>query len=1308
MSYIFTTIYDFFATRKAILYILLGILTLLLGAGALRLRYENDINRIIPQDEKISSLSNYLQHTEGGEKMVLSISGRDSLSLGPDSIIQLQSLLADLLDSIAGPHIKSIESEPAGIDEQALYRLSSDYLPLYLTDEDYRELEARLQPEKIQAYFQKQRELLQTPAGAFISQALPQDPLGLNYLALSKFAALHQNSQYSIVENHIFTAGESKLIFFLTPRYAGSDNKRNQELHKAMRTATAIFLSRYPQCDVQYFSGGLIGADNARQMQEDTILTLGITIVLLVSLTWYIFKRKRTGLLLMLPVVFGMLFSLGLLSFFKGTLAIMALGVGAVILGIALDFSIHYLNHAREQTTSREDVRALALPLSLGAFTTIGAFFILNFAQASVLQDVGLFASLALTGASLFTLVFLPHIVDHLRLKQTDTSHKPTFIDKWARWQPEKNKYLVIGIFLLTPVLWYFSGEVKFEGDLMQLNYMSDEMRRAEASFNRDADQSLRVIYAISKDRDADKALERSGTLTPVVDSLQRQGWVQQFVQPSVFIRPSAERQRARQRWEAFWNDARIADAQEQVVLAATRAGMDAGALIPLKDFVREKQFNYSDEALAEFRTLMPLNISNYHDTTAYITTIKVTSDNRKAVLEALGSSPSGLIITDRQSIAETLISYIREDFNNLVFYSGALVFLALLIVYGRLELALMSFLPMAISWIWILGIMGIFHIEFNIVNIIICTLIFGLGDDYCIFMMDGLIEKYKTGHNKILISRSAIYVSALTTIIGLGVLIFAKHPALKSIALIAVLGIACVVMISQVLQPFLFGLFIQKRADKGLMPFTLWSFSKMIFAFTYFVVGCLVLTLVGSVLVYLNPLGRERGKKVVHFLISRYIRSLINIMGNVSKTYHYTDKDYHKKPAVYIANHTSFLDILIMTSLHPKVILITADWVWKSPVMGPLVRMADYYPAAEGAQEGLTHLRTMRDKGYSIVIFPEGTRSYTDRMGKFRKGAFYLAEQLQMDIQPLVLHGVQYTMEKGDFLLKNGHINVHVEDRIRWDDPDFGHTVADRRKLVSQWFRQRYRHYKNHYETPAYFRETLIKSHIYKGPVLEWYCRIKTKLENNYEQYHTLLPREGRFYDLGCGYGFMTFMLHWSAPGRKFIGIDYDEDKIATAQNNYYFNTRRYRELYSREAADDFEKGLSFSHGDLTKITLQPCNGILLMDALHYLLPEEQDTLLQACYDALLPGGVLILRDGVKEDREKHEKTRLTELFSTRILRFNKTRNTLHFISREQTIRFFEQQGAHVACHNYSRNLSNHTFIITKPVAVNGTEAAL
>lgn len=195
---------------------------------------------------------------------------------------------------------------------------------------------------------------------------------------------------------------------------------------------------------------------------------------------------------------------------------------------------------------------------------------------------------------------------------------------------------------------------------------------------------------------------------------------------------------------------------------------------------------------------------------------------------------------------------------------------------------------------------------------------------------------------------------------------------------------------------------------------------------------------------------------------------------------------------------------------------------------------------------------------------------------------------------------------------------------------------------------RNEYAQIKQKNERPTYFRERLVRSYTYKGPVLEWYCRIKTRLEGNYEQFHDLLPQEGRFYDLGCGYGFMTYMLHWAAPGRNFIGIDYDEEKIDVAQHNFMR-----------------DEGIHFAQGDVTRIVLDNCDGIIISDVLHYLLPDQQQALLEQCVKALSSNGVLIIRDGVSELKDRIKGTKLSELFSTRIFNFNKTQNDLHYISR-------------------------------------------
>ena len=62
----------------------------------------------------------------------------------------------------------------------------------------------------------------------------------------------------------------------------------------------------------------------------------------------------------------------------------------------------------------------------------------------------------------------------------------------------------------------------------------------------------------------------------------------------------------------------------------------------------------------------------------------------------------------------------------------------------------------MAVSWLWILGLMELLDIQFNIVNIILATFIFGQGDDYTIFITEGLVYEHAYGRKLLARTRAA------------------------------------------------------------------------------------------------------------------------------------------------------------------------------------------------------------------------------------------------------------------------------------------------------------------------------------------------------------------------------------------------------------------------------------------------------------------------------------------------------------------------------------------------------------------------
>src|SRR5690606_25268641 len=144
-----------------------------------------------------------------------------------------------------------------------------------------------------------------------------------------------------------------------------------------------------------------------------------------------------------------------------------------------------------------------------------------------------------------------------------------------------------------------------------------------------------------------------------------------------------------------------------------------------------------------------------------------------------------------------------------------------------------------------------------------------------------------------------------------------------------------------------------------------------------------------------------------------------------------------------------------LSTMLMPKVVLLTNKWVWKSPFFGKVVQMAEYYPVANGAGDSIAPLEDLVKRGYSIIIFPEGTRSYSDKIERFKKGAAYLAERLRLDMVPMLFHGVHYTMQKGDWFLKDGTTSMILYDRIHPEDESYGVGFVQRTKGLNRWMRQ-------------------------------------------------------------------------------------------------------------------------------------------------------------------------------------------------------------------------------------------------------------
>src|SRR5690554_3551254 len=331
-------------------------------------------------------------------------------------------------------------------------------------------------------------------------------------------------------------------------------------------------------------------------------------------------------------------------------------------------------------------------------------------------------------------------------------------------------------------------------------------------------------------------------------------------------------------------------------------------------------------------------------------TIVKTDSINREKAIEALAQN--NLILIDRKHLNEQFLGQIKEDFKSLMNYSFIAVFFILLFFFRRIELALLSIIPIVLTGLVTTGFIYVLDLELNIFSTIVTTLVLGLGIDFSIFMTTGLQHRYTTGENHLKVYRTSIVLAVLTTVLSIGVLIFAKHPALKSISLISLIGITAAMFITFSLYPLLFKVFIEKRPQKGKSPISLRLFISAVLSFFYYGAGGVIYSLLGIIFMTLIPVKKEKKQGWYRKVIAMFIKSVLYSNYGVKNKVNNPHNEKFEKPAIIIPNHSSFLDTLSIGFLPTQFIFLVNDWVYKSPIFGKAVQLAGYYPVSSGLEE--------------------------------------------------------------------------------------------------------------------------------------------------------------------------------------------------------------------------------------------------------------------------------------------------------------------------------------------------------------------
>ncbi|MBC7862417.1 MAG: 1-acyl-sn-glycerol-3-phosphate acyltransferase, partial [Bacteroidia bacterium] len=1040
---------DFLYRKKFLFWTGLALLLVFLGFGIKKVRITESIYSTLPKGESFQSFNNFIENKNISNQVVFSLAVSDTADA--EETAGAVGLFADSLAILSKNYLSEIVSVRPDV-EQEVYDYFYTNFPEFIDSAYYSKIDQKLIADSVRGAVATSYRQLTGPGSPFLKKFILNDPL---FISSNFFKNLGASASKDVLieDGFVYNKDKTRLLITAKTKFVSGNSASNVELHNILTAYKTRWNISHPQHGMDYFGTFEIAAENAIQIKKDSIFTITITLSMLILILFIYYRKLLIPFYFILPPVFGAFFAVGVMGYIHSEISAISLATGAVLLGIILDYSFHFFTHLRHTRSVQTTIKEISVPLITGSFTTITAFSALQFASSPVLQDFGLFAALSLSGAAVFVLVFLPVI---LRLLSFNYESIPA--DRFTFKIPKvKRKYRYAGLALIVGITIFFlcsTGNIKFDGELENMSFHSADLKQKEQELTGTNPSVEKRIYFFVKDKDYQRASQKNYNLYSQIEILRNKGEIKNTLSAAAFLVPDNLKQERRKVWTAYW-EKRKTDVLKELNKAADSAGFSANAFAQFENWLSAKDSSaVNTDSLLKMAGLNNL-VSTENGETTFITTVLVSNETKDKVKQQL-ENLNGVEIFDRAEVASSLLTMVKNDFNYILIISALIVFCTLLMIYGRIELALFSFFPMLVSWIWIIGIAGLLGIKFNFVNVVISTFIFGLGDDYSIFVTDGLLHNYKYGKRTLGSYSSAIILSAICTIIGTGVLIFAKHPAIHSVALISVLGISTILFISLIFQPILFELFIQGRVDRKKAPLPMTEFLMSVFEFSYWIIVCLSFYLNGLLLVIL-PVSRKIKAMILNTIISAFAKSVIYICFYLKKGIFQRENLDIKKPSLIIANHGSFLDILLVLMLNPRVIILVKTWVYKSPLFGLFIRYAGYVYKEEGAEANLETIKKRIADGYSVVIFPEGTRSEDGEIKRFHKGAFYLAQELQLDITPILIHSAYQTLPKGDYMVKKGALNLKILPRIEAADLSWGPTYRERSKNISSYFKKEY-----------------------------------------------------------------------------------------------------------------------------------------------------------------------------------------------------------------------------------------------------------
>jgi uncharacterized protein len=815
MTELFVRLHLFLARHRGAVLVLAA----LFAAGALlcsrRLKINEDFTDMLPMsDPAIAGQVEALKHVRQADRVFIDV---QTTSPDQELLFQAADRMGAALRTIPG--LTDLRYTVEATDMHEIYARLQSQLPTLLSSNELHELEPKLSAGALEDRLAWLKRAMTQPQGLMLKEVARSDPVGLGDLVAGRLRALQAGlGDASIVAGRITSADGRHVLISATPGFRPTELSRSATLVALVLKAARAVEAEFPAGSVRIAVTGAhrVALDNATIIRKDTTLTTVIATVAVAGLMFAAYRRRWLALLGLVPTVFGALGAMVLFYLLGRPVSAVALGCGSILIGVTVDYGIYVLYHTDDLPPENREQLARAVAqlvpaLTFGALTTMAAFLAMFASPVSGHRQLGLFGAVGVALAALFAMVVLPLFIPATRnadVSAATAGHTLPLTHLMQRlfvWRDRRAAVVLPLLLIFSALCMWGVWRLRFEGDFSRLNGISPDTRRDEAAVREVWSKALSLTTVVVTGATREEALRQNERVCAALRELQQNQQVESFSSIAGLCPAEQTRQINHRAWQAFWTEARRHDVSNALASAAAKLGFETRAFA---------EFSHRLAAPPDLTATGPAGdgplgrlLGDYWSEqgghAAVCTLVK--ARDREGFLrlrDAVRRAVPGALLLNKAALSDEIVRIVRRALPVFAVLVVALNALLLFLLLGRVELVLITLLPMATGMFWTLGTLGLLGLPIDMANSIFAVFVIGVGGDYSLFMVMAELEVLRGSRDRTASTGGAVTICAGTTLLGVGVLVLAQHPAMFSIGLSALLGISFTLLATLFLVP--------------------------------------------------------------------------------------------------------------------------------------------------------------------------------------------------------------------------------------------------------------------------------------------------------------------------------------------------------------------------------------------------------------------------------------------------------------------------------------------------------------------------